>query len=479
MNPAVWLWLAVAAWLAGALFSTLQFAVRTVTRGSLEQVFEEQRRKRSRTRTGPGASEGAANGDAAAGEGVDPLPPGVSAIAADLYGHAAAVAIPRIACNLVVGVSMVLWLAAEWNGGVPQLWHAATGVGVGVLAIWLLSVVVPLGVAEHAPELAVLRFSGFLRAIHLLATPILAVVGFTREVIRRLAGEEPMTPEQEHEAELLSLVEVSEREGGLEEDVRDMIEAVVEFRSTTVEEIMTPRTQVQALEYTDDLAAVEAVAREAGHSRVPVYRDNLDHIVGVLYLKDLLRWMVSREPAPAAAAAGPAAARPFVLADILRPATFVPETKTVRELLGELLDQKVHIAFATDEYGGTSGLVTIEDIIEEVFGEIRDEYEPEAEETPPVVVDAAGAAAVVDARTPIDEANDGLEDLGLELPEGDDWDTVGGFVTTTMGKIPEAGETLRHAGLVITVLEAEPTRVVRVRVEAMPEAHTADAHPAD
>ncbi|MEM0982452.1 MAG: transporter associated domain-containing protein, partial [Planctomycetota bacterium] len=172
------------------------------------------------------------------------------------------------------------------------------------------------------------------------------------------------------------------------------------------------------------------------------------------YAKDLLKWLVSER----------AEREAFSLKEVLRPATFVPETKTVRELLAELLEQKVHIAFATDEYGGTAGIVTIEDIVEEVFGEIRDEYDREEHDDDRVQIDEVTGTAEIDARAEIDDANDALESIGLELPEHDDYDTVGGFVVTTMGKIPEAGEELRQDGLLVEVLEAEPTRVTRVRV---------------
>jgi len=255
------------------------------------------------------------------------------------------------------------------------------------------------------------------------------------------------------DAELLSAVDQSERIGHIDETARDMIEAVVEFRSTTVEEIMTPRTEINALEYTDDLGTVKRFVREVGHSRIPVYRDNLDHIEGILYAKDLLHWMADD------------AAGDFSLKEILRTPSFIPETKTVRELLKELLARRVHIAIAADEYGGTAGLVTIEDMVEEIFGEIEDEYEQDDDERPSVDIDTVTNSAEIDARKPIDDANDVLEAIGIELPESDDYDTVSGFVATTMGRIPEAGQTLRHEGLLITVLEAEQTRVLRIRVE--------------
>jgi CBS domain containing-hemolysin-like protein len=233
-----------------------------------------------------------------------------------------------------------------------------------------------------------------------------------------------------------------------------MLEAVVEFRSTSVEQIMSPRTEIDALLYTDDLKEVMKFVDEHGHSRIPVYREDLDHIEGILYAKDLLRWIVNHGQDN----------EPFVLSKVLRDPTFVPETKTVRELLAQLLAAQVHIAIILDEYGGNSGLVTMEDIVEEIFGEIQDEYEEPDDPAGSVQLDTTAKAATIDARTEIDDANDELENIGIELPESDDYDTVSGFVNTTLGRIPETGEEIELPAMRIEILEAEPTRVVRVRI---------------
>lgn len=437
MNPGVWIWIAVAGLVLGAVFSTVQYALRSVTRLGLEA-----------------ASGTSSNRDEA-------LPTALERILDDVHGHAAAVAVPRVMSNLVVGIALVLWV-----GGVPLAGEGIDsgngispgelllGVAISGVAIWAFSVAIPLAIAEHASDRVVASFAWLVRLFAVALAPLRSVVAFVTEVVRRLAGETAKTTSEVREAELLSLVEESEREGDLDESAREMIEAVVDFGSTTVEQIMTPRTDIQGVQYTDQLEAVKQAAAEATHSRIPVYDETIDAIVGVLYLKDLLRWLVRDEGERG----------DFSLKSITRDATFVPETKTVRELLSELLEQKVHIAFATDEYGGISGLVTIEDIIEEVFGEIRDEYETEDRPDPQVTVDVEGRTAEIDGRAEVDDANDELESIGIELPESDDWDTVGGFVVTTMGKIPDTGEMLVHDGVEITILQAEPTRVVRVRV---------------
>jgi len=237
---------------------------------------------------------------------------------------------------------------------------------------------------------------------------------------------------------------------------RDMIEAVVNFRDKTVAQVMTPRTEIQAMELSTDLSGVTAAVRSVGHSRIPVYEDSLDHVVGVFYVKDLMKWLAGE---------GSRNGKPFSLRSLLRPAYFVPETKTIRQLLAELLAKRTHIAMVADEYGGTAGLITIEDIVEEVFGDIQDEYEEPEADAAEVKIDPATRTAEIDARTYIHDANDALAAIGAELPESEDYDTVGGFVTVTMGRIPTSGETFRHDDLTLTVLAAEPTRVTRVKLE--------------
>jgi putative hemolysin len=185
----------------------------------------------------------------------------------------------------------------------------------------------------------------------------------------------------------------------------------------------------------------------------------MDHIVGVFYVKDLMRWLAGEN-------GGARGGKPFDLRGLLRPAMFIPESKTIRELLGELLAKRVHMAIVADEYGGTAGLVTFEDIVEEVFGDIQDEYELPEETTSDVRLDTVKRQAEVDARAYIGDVNADLKPLGIELPESEDYDTVGGFVTVTLGRIPTAGESFAHEGTTVTVVAAEPTRVTRVRLEA-------------
>jgi putative hemolysin len=434
MNAGWWLLIALGLLLVAGVFSTMVVCLHKFSRGRLANISENQPSMKVRRR--------------------------LEAIIADPYEHAAAMSMLRIPFQLLAGIACVMYAAALRNELNPTWVSALVGVAIAVPMIWLFNGVVAQSVAHHGPEKAITRFSLLIRVVHTLMGPVKLIVRFVDEVVRRLVSSDDDQDGNGIDSELLSVVTEREREGHIDEAERDMIEAVVEFRSTTVEQIMTPRTEVDALAYTDDLGTVQAFIDEHGHSRAPVYEESLDKIVGVLYAKDLLRWILSHS------AAG-VHNKPFVLRELLRPVSFVPETKTVRELLTQLLAEQVHIAMVADEYGGTSGLVTMEDIVEEIFGDIQDEYENAEDMIGGVEIDESTSSAVIDARTPIDDTNDELEAMGIELPESDDYDTVGGFVSATLGRIPDAGESFEHQRTRIDVLEAEPTRVLRVRVTLM------------
>ncbi len=387
-----------------------------------------------------------------------PLAKRLIAIEKDPDGHAAAIDLFKILINLLIALACVFWVASLLVQPTPGLIAIALGIPLGTVLTWITGLLIPIGVANHAGERIIALFSRPIRAIHAPFSLILFLMRFIDEIIRRLAGTDLEPAQDALSSEILSVVSEGEREGHIDETERDMIEAVVEFRSTLAQSVMTPRTEVDALEYTNDLETVQQFIDEHGHSRAPVYKENLDHIVGMLYAKDLLGWIMANDNRSN-----------FNLKSILRPPSFVPETKTVRELLAQLLADKVHIAIIIDEYGGTSGLVTMEDIVEEIFGEIQDEYEDPADDPTGVEINESSTSAQIDARTEIDDANDDLERLGIQIPESDDYDTVAGYINTTLGRIPAQGEQVTQDNMNITILQAEPTRVLRIAVEPAPE----------
>jgi putative hemolysin len=430
-----WLAITCAALCVGSVLSALIQSLRDLSRAALEEIA---------------AIKNSAGGSAR-----------VRAILDDVEGHASAVALPRVVANLLTTIALIMFVAHSrtptLESAGPASWDMVIGVLSASLLVWIFGVVLPSAVAKHAGEVVVYTWSPLLRLAYLVFAPVRATSRLVDEVVRRLAGKERTSESEAIEEELLSVVEEAQEEGQFDHTERQMIEAVVRFRNRTVGQIMTPRTEIEAMGLVSDLSGVTASIRRIGHSRIPVYEGTIDRIVGIFYVKDLMRWLAGE---------GSRAGRGFDLRSLLRPVVFVPESKTIRELLNELLAKRVHIAIVADEYGGTSGLVTMEDIIEEVFGEIQDEYEHPEEASSSVQVDTATRSAEIDARTYLADANTALEALGVELPESEDYDTVGGLITSTLGRIPMAGESLRIDGAMITVIAAEATRVSRVRVEA-------------
>ena len=230
--------------------------------------------------------------------------------------------------------------------------------------------------------------------------------------------------------------------GGLTEE-RRLLQSIVDFSDTLVRDVMTPRPDVVAVSHESTLDEIRAVVKEEQYSRIPVYSDNLDNIVGVIFVKDLIRLWDERPTSR-------------VVDRLVRPAYFVPETKYVADLLKEFQVRHVQMAIVVDEYGGTAGLVTLEDLIEEIVGEIRDEHDVETE---PIVEEAHGVF-LVSGRVDIDEV---AERLGVRI-ERQGFATLGGYLLAELGRVPAAGESFAVGHLEIEVVEAERRRVTRVRL---------------
>jgi CBS domain containing-hemolysin-like protein len=315
----------------------------------------------------------------------------------------------------------------------------------------VFTVAIPVSWARYRRERLLAWSLPVLNVCRLALWPIIVMLQAIDPIIRRLSGVD-LLPEEENAItdEVLSVVE--EHEGGTSVDdaQKEMLEAVFDLPSTTSGGIMTPRTDIRGLEVQTSLNEVLDAIQQYGHSRIPVYEDNMDNVLGILYAKDLIPYVGRTDTAD------------FDLRHTIREAYMVPESKSVRDLLGEFKARKVHIAIILDEYGGTAGLVTIEDILEEIVGEIQDEYEPQDESPHLGWVDEA--TAEVDARMHIDDFNDEME---ASLSEDEDYDTIGGFVFATLGHIPEQGESFEWEGLRFTVSEAERTKIKKLRVERL------------
>ncbi len=351
----------------------------------------------------------------------------------------------RIALNLA-------WIFVGWFWYTRDLGQPATVqslIEIAILSFIVLAVFaigIPHALAVHAGEVILARSLRLLVVLRTLFWPFGRLFDAIEFVVRRLLGKAEFTPEEEFERveqEILDAVSEGEAHGAVDEDQKDMIESVFELDERAVSAIMTPRTDMHAVPIDTSFAQLRETILETGHSRIPVYEGTIDHVVGVVYAKDLLRLE------------GPDA---FELRSIMRTAPFVPESKTLDELLTEFRTSRVQIAIVLDEYGGTAGLVTLEDILEELVGEIDDEYDTEA---PPEMSRIDDDTLEVDARVHIDEINDELE---ITLPEEEDYETIGGFVFATLGKIPTAGEQFDHENVRVTIVDAEARKVKRVRL---------------
>ena len=330
--------------------------------------------------------------------------------------------------------------------------HFVLSLTLSILLIELFTLIVPHAWAKHTGEYVLPRTYAFLRFCMFVVKPLWAVFKLHDTFVQRLAGIQEINPEQELEdrhEEILNVVEQGKIEGVVDDEELEMIENVLELDETVAEEIMTPRTDLVAIEAGDSLAAVLETIRDKGHSRIPVYEENIDHITGLIYAKDLLT-EIGKDP------------KTFKLADKIRKTYFVPESKPLRDLLHEFQNQKLHIAIVLDEYGGTAGIVTIEDILEEVVGEITDEYETTPSESFRQIDETTWE---VGARMYIDEVN---EELEIELPEDEDYDTIGGFVFSHLGYIPKVGEHFDHGSLTISVTAAGPRVVKKLQIKKNP-----------
>lgn len=324
---------------------------------------------------------------------------------------------------------------------------SAVVVSVAILSLVavLFGLFVPRAIGDRHAQRVLLVLVWPLELVIVLTRPLVAVLFFLTRIITRPLGANFERGTLVSEEDIKALIETGEAQGVLEEAERDMIHSVFALGDKTVDEVMIPRTDIVAIDVTTPPERVLELVVGAGHSRIPVFEGSADEIIGVLYVKDLFRRMAKGE-------------KDITIRPFLRAAQFVPETKKVDELLREMQREKVHIAIVVDEYGGTAGLVTIEDLVEEIVGEIRDEYDVEQE----LVLPVSEHEALMDARVPFEEVK---ETFGLEgLEPSENYDTLGGFITHALGRFPKAGESVDAAGVRFTVESVEGRRIRRVRI---------------
>jgi putative hemolysin len=319
-----------------------------------------------------------------------------------------------------------------------------------ILTVIIFRQILPLIITQNDPTRTLLRLRIPLRflgpALGAIAHPIYrSLRGLQREPEPKVETEDE---DDDDESEIQALLDVGEEEGIIEENEGEMIQSIIRFGDRTAGEVMTPRTNITAVEANTMLEQVRDLMIESKYSRLPVYRDTLDNIEGVIYVRDMIKYWQSGS-----------ANRKAV--EIARPTYFIPETKPIDELLPEMQKAKTPMAIVIDEYGGLAGLVTIEDLIEEIVGEIEDEDEPEPPETDADMIDENYDTSVVRGQVEVGKIERRFD---VELA-ADDFTTVAGLVLNQLGHLPSAGESIEFKGLKFEVIEADERRVSRVRVQ--------------
>lgn len=356
-----------------------------------------------------------------------------------------------ICCALLSLISLMAYLL---HGTVQ--WHLVSGYPLGYVIVALcaplLLITLPLNsFARLRTEEAVVSM---VRPLWFLTLPVRPIGTLVMRAERRL--NEALSTEDEDDSEereeIIAAVTDGEHEGVVAEQEREMIVNIFDLKETDVSDIMTPRTDLCSIAIEAAVSEAIDLARERGFSRIPVFEETRDDIKGIFFVKDALdHWQQPADSLPP-------------LRELMRPPIFVPESKSVAELMRELQQKKMHMAIVLDEYGGTAGLVTIEDVVEEIVGEIQDEYDPE--ETVNLRALESGKFEV-ESRTHVHDMNEALGRRAL--PEDEDYETVGGFILNRLGHVPQAREVLTWEDLRFTILSADERRIGHVQIEVLPE----------
>ena len=348
--------------------------------------------------------------------------------------------------NMFVNIaasSLATYLAIKIFGNI--------GIGIAsgtmIFLILVFGEIVPKSLAIANAETIAKKVA---RPIDIIASFVLPLINFFKVIINTLfyfSGKKRIKEKKEiTEEDLITLIDVGKDEGVIEEEEKEMIRNIFEFGDTMVKEVMVPRVDVDCIPSDTKLDMILNLIKKYGHSRIPVYEDTIDDIIGILYAKDLLavyeQWFKSKEK--------------FYLKKIIRRAYFVPENKKIDELLDIFQRDKIQIAIAIDEYGGTAGLVTMEDVVEEIVGEIIDEYDKEIKLYE--IID--NNTVIVDGIISIDKIN---ELLNIEIPEND-FETLGGFIYDLMGRVPNKNEKIEYKNVQITIEQVVKNRIKKVKI---------------
>lgn len=328
--------------------------------------------------------------------------------------------------------------------GFIEWWAHPLAVVIAALIVLIFGVAVPKSLALRNPERMALALFRPINVIRYTVSPLVAIAStLAAPFVKIIGGRTTRAGLFVTQEEMRLLVNVGEEEGVIQQEEEDLIHSIFEFGDTVVREVMVPRPYIMALEESSTVTQAADLALESGHTRLPVYKDSIDTVVGVANVQDMLRSLR-------------AGGNALPVTNVMRPVYYVPETKKVDELLRELQKSRMHLAIVVDEYGGTAGLVTIEDLLEEIVGEIQDEYDVEPQMIEPV----SDNEVRVDARVSLDDIN---RLLNVNW-QAEDSDTIGGFVYEQLGRIPEPGNAVQVGSFVINVLSTEGARLKQLSI---------------
>ena len=346
------------------------------------------------------------------------------------------------------------WMDARWPFAASGSWALACALGLVTAGLTYIALVagqiVPRALAQQHPEHVVRVVAWPLHVLTQCCGVARAVVAWSSSAILRLLGqrgasEAALTIPMMTEEDVTSLVREGAERGIFEEVEQELIEGVFEFTDTAAREVMVPRVRMQALEVATPPEEVTRRLVDIGHMRVPVYRGDFDHIVGVLYVKDVLRVVIENQP--------------WTVQSLLRPPLYVPETVQISRVLRALQQRHLNMAIVVDEHGGVAGLITIEDLLEQLVGDLPDEAQPEANAA---VARLPDGALVVQGNTPLWDLREHHE---LPVEEAPDYQTLAGMLLTRLGHIPQGGESITEHGYTFTVVDMHGPRIARIKVE--------------
>ena len=355
--------------------------------------------------------------------------------------------------------TVVVLAAVAATFSISKLLTTSFSAGLWAGLCWIMLVILPMTLTRFAGVWIVVTTWWLWRPLIRLITPVLRAITKAVEAIQWvLYRSKNRATADESQEEIRLAMDEAHREGHLDEEAREMIEGVMELEDAQVSEIMTPRTQVIGIPLNSTWKNSVKAALESGYSRLPVWKSSPDDIVGVLHLREILAELAQYQDA----SSEPKRTDPN-LSDLLRPPYFIPETMSVQSLLRDLQHGKSHMAIVTDEFGGVCGIVTIEDALEEIVGEITDEHDETLADG--ILVESNDACETL-ANVPIDDLN---QRMHFSLPEEADFDTVGGFAFHVFGRIPSEGETIASDGVSLEVLSSSRRRIDRLRITRLPQ----------